>query len=168
MVPQNKTTVGEVIILSVAKSSFSYFDNPELTQEKFHNGWLYTGDLATWDEHAYITIIGRKDDMIVSGGENIYPVQVEALLNEHPKVCESLVLGIPDPRRGAVVVALIKAAEPTLTEQELRQYCLRHPMLSPYKRPRMYRFVDALPHTATGRLIHRRPPEISCSFQNVD
>ena len=161
MVPMDNKTVGEVAILSLAKSTCCYYANPELTKKKFKNGWLYTGDLATWDEHGYITIIGRKDDMIVSAGENIYPPQVEAILNEHPKVAESLVLGIPDPKRGQIVVALIKASDPSLDEREMKQYCLEHPMLSPYKRPRMYKFVDELPHNATGKLLHKMPKGIT-------
>lgn len=161
MVPMDGTTVGEVAVLSVAKSTCCYHGNPELTKKKFHNGWLYTGDLATWDEHGYVTIIGRKDDMIVSAGENIYPTQVEAILNEHPKVQESLVLGLPDPKRGKIVVALIKASDPTLDERELKQYCLEHPMLSPYKRPRLYKFLDELPHNATGKLLHRMPEGVT-------
>ena len=71
MVPQDSETVGEVVILSPAKSTATYANNEEMTRAKFHDGWLYTGDLATWDEHGYITIVGRKDDMIVSAGENI-------------------------------------------------------------------------------------------------
>ena len=161
MAPMDGTTVGEVAILSLAKSTCCYFANEELTKKKFKNGWLYTGDLATWDEHGYITIVGRKDDMIVSAGENIYPTQVEAILNEHPKVAESLVLGIPDPKRGQIVVALIKASDPSLDEREMKQYCLEHPMLSPYKRPRMYKFVDELPHNATGKLLHKMPEGIT-------
>ena len=161
MAPMDGTTVGEVAILSLAKSTCCYFANEELTKKKFRNGWLYTGDLATWDEHGYITIVGRKDDMIVSAGENIYPTQVEAILNEHPKVAESLVLGIPDPKRGQIVVALIKASDPSLDEREMKQYCLEHPMLSPYKRPRMYKFVDELPHNATGKLLHKMPEGIT-------
>ena len=161
MVPMDNKTVGEVAILSLAKSTCCYYANPELTKKKFKNGWLYTGDLATWDEHGYITIIGRKDDLIVSAGENIYPTQVEAILNEHPKVAESLVLGIPDPKRGQIVVALIKASDPSLDEREMKQYCLEHPMLSPYKRPRMYKFVDELPHNATGKLLHKMPKGIT-------
>ena len=161
MVPQDSETVGEVVILSPAKSTATYANNEEMTRAKFHDGWLYTGDLATWDEHGYITIVGRKDDMIVSAGENIYPVQIEAILNENPKVAESLVLGIPDPKRGAVVVAAIKPADPSLTEKELKQWCLNHPMLAPYKRPRKYRFVDELPHSGTGKLLHRMPEGVS-------
>ena len=157
MVPMDKTTVGEVVICGIAKSTCCYYNNPELTARKFKDGWLYTGDLATWDEKGYLSIVGRKDDMIVSAGENIYPTQVEAILNEHPKVAESLVLGLPDPKRGKIVLALVKASDPSLTEQELKQFCMEHPMLSPYKRPRIYRFVDELPHNATGKLLHKLP-----------
>ncbi len=161
LAPMDGETVGEVIICSLTKSTLCYCGNPELTAKKFRDGWLYTGDLATWDSKGYVSIVGRKDDMIVSAGENIYPTQVEAVLNEHPKVQESLVLGIPDPKRGKVVVALIKASDPSLTEQELRQFCLGHPMLAPYKRPRQYRFLDALPHNATGKLLHRMPEGVT-------
>ena len=161
MVPMDDKTVGEVVISSIAKSTCCYFDNEELTRKKFNNGWLYTGDLATWNEKGYITIIGRKDDMIVSAGENIYPTQIEAILNEHPKVAESLVLGIPDSRRGKIVVALIKPLDPSLTERELKQFCMDHPLLAPYKRPRLYKFVEELPHTATGKLLHKMPEGIS-------
>ncbi len=157
MVPMDRETIGEVVIMGIAKSTLCYAGNEELTRKKFHDGWLYTGDLATWDEKGYITIIGRKDDMIVSSGENIYPVQVEAILNEHPKVAESLVLGLPDPKRGKVVAAFIKALDPSLTERELKQFCLEHSMLSPYKRPRIYKIVDELPHNATGKLQHKLP-----------
>ncbi len=160
-VPMDGATVGEVVICGIAKSTCCYYGNPELTAKKFQDGWLYTGDLATWDEKGYVSIVGRKDDMIVSAGENIFPTQVEAILNEHPGVHESLVLGIPDARRGKVVVALIKAADPGLTEVELKQYCLHHPMLAPYKRPRLYRFVDELPHNATGKLLHKMPEGIT-------
>jgi len=159
LVPQDKTTVGEVIIFAPNKSTFCYFDNPKDTEAKFKDGWLYTGDLATWDEHPYITIIGRKDDMIVSAGENIYPVQVESILNGHPKVAESLVYGIPDPKRGFVIAALIRASDPSLTEKEIRQYCMNHPMLGSYKRPRVFRFVKELPHNATGKLLHKIPKD---------
>ena len=113
--------------------------------------------LNAW--HAYITIIGRKDDMIVSAGENIYPVQVESILNEHPKVAESLVFGIPDPKRGSVIAALIRPSDPSLTEKEMKQFCMNHPMLAPYKRPRIFRFVKELPHNATGKLLHKLPPD---------
>lgn len=84
---------GEIIISSPAKSAFCYYNNPEMTEQKFYKGFLYTGDVGTWDENEFVTVRGRKDDMIVSAGENIYPPQIEAVLNDHPKVAESAVIG---------------------------------------------------------------------------
>ena len=75
--------VGEVIVRSV-KSGYAYVDQPEEQAARFRDGWLYIGDLATWDSDEYVTIVGRKDDMIISGGENVHPTQVESVLNEHP------------------------------------------------------------------------------------
>lgn len=99
--------VGEVIIKSPSKSTMCYFDNPKVTKEKYYKGYLYTGDLATWDDKEYVTIAGRKDDMIICSGENIYPPQIEEVLNMHPKVQESIVTSVPDKTRGEVLVAYI-------------------------------------------------------------
>lgn len=154
VVPRNGVASGEVIIRSAAKSAFCYYNNPEMTAEKFYKGWLYTGDMATWDKDEFITICGRKDDMIVSAGENIYPAQIEAVLNEHPKVEESAVIGVPDTLRGEVVAAYVVASDATLTVDELKEYCIQSPMLSSYKWPRTYTLVKELPHTATGKLMH--------------
>ena len=92
--------------------------------------------------------------MIVSAGENIYPAQIEAVLNEHPKVAESAVIGIPDALRGEVVAAYVVAADESLTAEELKRYCIQSPMLSSYKWPRSFTLVKELPHTATGKLMH--------------
>lgn len=153
-VPRDGVTPGEIIISSPAKSAFCYYNNPEMTAQKFYKGWLYTGDVGTWDENEFITISGRKDDMIVSAGENIYPSQIEAVLNEHPKVAESAVIGIPDPLRGEVAAAYVVPSDDSLTVEELKDHCTHSPMLSSYKWPREYHLVDALPHTATGKLMH--------------
>ena len=153
-VPRDSETPGEIIISSPAKSAFCYFNNEEMTEKKFYKGWLYTGDVGTWDENEFVTVSGRRDDMIVSAGENIYPAQIEAVLNEHPKVAESAVIGIPDKLRGEVVAAYVVAKEPSLTVEELKDYCTHSPMLSSYKWPRAYHIVDELPHTATGKLMH--------------
>ena len=153
-VPRDGRTSGEVIIRSPAKSAFCYYNNPEMTAQKFYKGWLYTGDMATWDENEFVTICGRKDDMIVSAGENIYPTQIEAVLNEHPKVAESAVIGIPDKLRGEVVAAYIVPSDDSLTVEEIKEYCIQSPMLSSYKWPRSYTLVRELPHTATGKLMH--------------
>jgi acyl-CoA synthetase (AMP-forming)/AMP-acid ligase II len=92
--------------------------------------------------------------MIISGGENVHPVQVEEALNEHPGVQDALVTGAPDERWGELVVAYVVRRDETLTAAELERYCSTHPMLARYKRPRAYRFLDALPLTATGKKRH--------------
>ncbi|WP_204244607.1 class I adenylate-forming enzyme family protein [Butyricicoccus pullicaecorum] len=154
VVPHDSETPGEIIIRSPAKSAFCYYNNPEMTAQKFYKGWLYTGDMGTWDKNEFVTICGRKDDMIVSAGENIYPTQIEAVLNEHPKVAESAVIGIPDRLRGEVVAAYIVSSDDSLTVEEIKAYCVQSPMLSSYKWPRSYTLVKELPHTATGKLMH--------------
>jgi acyl-CoA synthetase (AMP-forming)/AMP-acid ligase II len=152
-VAKDGTEVGEVIVRS-PKGANTYFDSPRHDAEKFHDGWLYIGDLATWDENEFVTIIGRKDDMLISGGENVHPVQVEEALNEHPGVGDSLVVGVPDEQWGQLVVAYVVPADPDLTVADLDAHCRAHPMLSRFKRPRAYRFVDALPVSATGKKLH--------------
>lgn len=152
--------VGEVIVRS-PKSANAYFDAPGAEKEKFNDGWLHIGDLATWDQHEFVTIVGRKDDMLVSGGENVHPVQVEEALNEHRGVADCLVVGAPDDKWGQMVVAYVV---PTgdVTASELDVHCRTHPMLSPFKRPRAYRFVDALPVSATGKKLHYKATDQAC------
>ena len=152
-VPQDGATIGEVAMRSV-KSGYAYANNPAEEAARFRDGWVFTGDLATWDSQGYVTIVGRKDDMIISGGENVHPVQVEEVLNEHPLVRESMVVGVPDERWGEVVVAYVVPAAEGLTAAECDKHCLAHPMLATYKRPRGYAFVASLPRTATGKLMH--------------
>ena len=153
MAPRDGQTIGEVVMRSV-KSGYAYVNNPAEEAARFRDGWVFTGDLATWDALGYVTIVGRKDDMIISGGENVHPVQVEEVLNEHPLVRESLVVGVPDEHWGEIVVAYVVPAEEGLTAAECDKHCLAHPMLANYKRPRGYKFVAALPRTATGKLMH--------------
>ncbi|MDO5141518.1 MAG: AMP-binding protein [Eubacteriales bacterium] len=153
-VPRDDMTPGEIIISSPAKCAFCYTNDEPLTRAKFYKGWLYTGDVGTWDEDGFITVAGRKDDMIVSAGENIYPTQIEAVLNEHPKVLESAVIGAPDALRGEIVTAYVVPADDSLTIDELKAHCARSPLLSSYKWPRAYYLVSELPHTATGKLMH--------------
>ncbi|MGC9221870.1 MAG: class I adenylate-forming enzyme family protein [Solirubrobacteraceae bacterium] len=150
---QDGREVGEVIVRSV-KSGYSYVNNDDEQGARFRDGWLYIGDLATWDKDSYVTIIGRKDDMIISGGENVHPTQVEAVLNEHPGVRESVVVGVPDERWGEMVVAYVVADDPDVNVAALEQHTRNHLMLAGYKRPRAYRFVDEIPLTATGKKLH--------------
>ncbi len=145
------TEVGEIIVKAPAKTTYTYVNKEAEAEKVFYKGWIYIGDMGTWDENEYITVVGRKNNMIISSGENIHPVQVEEILNQHPKVKESVVVGVPDELRGEAVTAYIIKADASLTAKELHHFCTEHPMLAAYKRPRYYRFVDELPYTATGK-----------------
>ena len=153
-VPQDGSTAGEVIICSPAKSTYSYIRNQPMEEQKFYKGWMYTGDLATWDGDSFITICGRKDDMIVSSGENIYPTQIEEVLNGHPGVADCIVTSVPDPMRGQAVVAYVVPKHDGLTVRDLVAFCNGSNHLPPYKRPRFYRIVDQIPYNATGKKLH--------------
>lgn len=154
LVAKDGREIGEVIIRSPAKSAGCYVNNPEMSARKFHRGYHYTGDLATWDQNEFVTIISRKDDMIISAGENIYPVQIEAIFNSHPKIAECAIIGVPDKRHDQAIAAYIVAEDKSLTIEELKKFAHSHPMLSSFKRPKYYHLVDNLPHTATGKLMH--------------
>ena len=120
---------------------------------------MYTKDLGTWDKNHYVTIAGRKDDMIVSAGENIFPPQIEEVLNSHPKVADSIVTGVPDKLRKDSIAAYVVKADESLTAKELSKFCANSPMLSAYKCPKYYRFVDEVPRNATGKLLHYKIKE---------
>lgn len=154
VVPTDNETEGEVIIKCPAKSTYCYANNEQATKEKFYKGWMYTGDIGTWDKKQFITIAGRKDDMIISKGENIYPARIEETLNLHPKVSECIVTGVPDSTRGESLAAYIIPADDSLTVAELLDFCNESPNLSKYQTPRYFRFVKELPHTATGKKQH--------------
>ena len=145
---------GEVIIKCPAKTTYCYVDNEQATKEKFYKGWMYTGDIGTWDEKQYISIAGRKDDMIISKGENIYPARIEEVINLNPKVSECIVTGVPDSTRGESLAAYVIKSDDSLTVAELLEFCSQSPNLSKYQVPRYYRFVTELPHTATGKKQH--------------
>ena len=154
MVPTDGESVGEVIIYAPGKSTYSYYNNPDEEKKKFYRGWMYTGDLGTWTENRYVTINGRKDDMIVCAAENVYPAQIEEVLNRHEKVAESIVTAVPDPLRGEAIAAYVVPKDPSLTVEELHSFCQASPLLSAYKRPRFYRLVEEIPLTATGKKMH--------------
>lgn len=153
-VPKDSNTEGEIIIKCPTKSTYCYVNNEKATEEKFADGWMYTGDVGTWDEQQYITIAGRKDDMIISKGKNIYPARIEEVLNRHPKVCECIVTGVPDSTRGESVAAYVIPEDDSLTVAELIDHCAKSPDISKYQVPRYYRFVTELPQTATGKKQH--------------
>ncbi len=141
---------GEVVIRGdqVMKG---YFRNPEATAETLVDGWLHSGDLGKFDEEGYLYIVGRKKDMIISGGENIYPAEVEAVLYKHPKIVEAAVLGVPDEQWGESVkaVVVLKPGE-TMGELEVIEYCRQN--LASYKKPKYVQFVTSLPRTDVGKI----------------
>ena len=153
-VAPDEDEVGEIIIRS-PKSANVYFNASEQENAKFNNGWLHIGDLGTWDADQFVTVVGRKDDMLVSGGENVHPVQVEEALNQHEGVADSVVVGVPDEKWGRKVVAYVVPKDgEELTIEALDEHCRSHPMLSSFKRPRAYRFVESVPVNATGKKVH--------------
>ena len=151
---QDGLEIGEVILSSPAKSPYLYYDNESETERKYYKGFLYTNDLATWDGKGFITIVGRRDDMIISSGENIYPTEVEAVLAMNPKVKDCVVTSVPDKVRGQLVTAYIVPKDGALTVGELDDFCKESPYIANFKRPRYYRFVDSVPYTATGKKRH--------------
>ena len=154
IVAMDGKTEGEVIIFSTGKSALSYYENPLQTEEKYYKNWFYTKDVGTWDENGYVSISGRKDDMIICMGENIYPAQVEEVINKYEKVKDCMVTGVADPSRGESVVAYIIPADESLTAKEMNHYCVSGNDLSEYKCPRYYVFVKELPYNSTGKKQH--------------
>ena len=152
LVAKDGKEIGEIILGVTAKSGMAYYGNEELSDQKFYKGFFYSGDLGIWDKDSFVTIVTRKDDMIVCAGENIYPAQIEGVLMEHPGVAETCVVGVPDKLRGQVTVAYVVPKDDTLTVKELVRFVNAHPMLAAYKRPKFYCLCKELPHTATGKL----------------
>lgn len=159
IVDKDNVTEGEIIIQSPAKSTYSYFHDEKSTEQKFYKGWMYTGDTGVWDKDSIVTIKGRKDDMMVVSGENIYPTQIEEAVIQAEKVKDCIVTSIPDNVRGQAVVAYVIAEDPSLTIKELNDFCAQSKMLSKYKRPRYFAIVDKIPHTATGKKQHNKIKE---------
>ncbi|HWK67389.1 MAG TPA: AMP-binding protein [Rhizobiaceae bacterium] len=128
-----------------------YWDDAERTAEAIdEDGWMHTGDLATIDDEGYCNIVGRVKDMVIRGGENIYPREVEEFLYRHPKVREVQVFGVPDPKYGEELCAwIVPLAGQTVTEEEMRDYC--RDQIAHYKVPRYFRFKAELPMTVTGK-----------------
>jgi len=141
--------VGEVVVKGAGVMK-EYYKNPELTAKTIRNGWLFTGDLGRVDEEGFIYLVDRKKDLIISGGENIYPGEVEDIILKHPKVRDTALIGVPHDRLVEVPAAIIDVVEgETLTEEEIRAYCEQN--LPRYKRPHRYIF-DKVPRNPTGKI----------------
>lgn len=148
-VPQGE--VGEIIYRGPTMMK-RYYNNPQATEEAFKGGWFHSGDLVRMDEEGYIYVVDRKKDMIISGGENIYPKELEEVLYTHPDILEAAVIGVPDPDWGESVKAfIVMKLGKQLTEQEVIGYCRQH--ISSYKKPRIVEFIDVLPRNASGKIL---------------
>ncbi|MFA8435535.1 MAG: AMP-binding protein [Marinifilaceae bacterium] len=138
-----------------------YWNNQEATQSVIDDaGWMHTGDLASMDEEGYVTITGRIKDMIIRGGENISPFEIEEFLHTHDAISEVYVIGVPDYKYGEVVMTWIKFKEgKSATEEELREYCTGQ--IATYKIPKYWKFTDEFPTTVTGKIRKVEMREIS-------
>jgi len=141
--------VGELILKGNGVMK-EYYKNPEKTAETIRDGWLYTGDMAKWDRDGFLHFVDRKKDVIITGGENIFPVDLESVLIGQPKVKDVAIIGIPDERLGEVVVAIVEPkVGMDITEKEMRAFF--EPQLPKYAWPRILLF-DKVPRNPTGKI----------------
>ncbi len=162
--PVKEGEVGELCVKGPGVM-VEYYNDPEATAEVLRDGWLHTGDMARVDEEGFIYLVDRKKDVIISGGENLYPVQIEAFLAAHPKIHDVAVIGLPDKRLGEIAAAIIQVKEGMkLTEEEVDQFCVDLPR---YKRPRKIIFAEVL-RNATGKIDKPRLRERYNSVRLVD
>jgi acyl-CoA synthetase (AMP-forming)/AMP-acid ligase II len=143
------------VLLSVPGRPREYYGDPEATASTWVDGWLVTGDLGRIDEDGYLYIVGRSKDVIIRGGNNIFPNDVEHVIETHPAVREAAVIGVPHPVLGEDLVAIVALSSgESITDEELRAYTLEH--LAQYKVPRRWQFVGSLPRNATGKVVKDR------------
>ena len=142
-----------------------YYNDPKATEEVLHDGWLYTGDMAMEDEDGFIFLVDRKKDVIISGGENIYPVQIEDFLRTNESILDVAVIGLPDQRLGEISAAIISLKPGMIcTEEEINEFCRKLPR---YKRPRKIIFAD-VPRNATGKIEKPKLREMYGAAHLVD
>jgi len=146
--------IGQLIVRGPQAMS-GYWNNPFETAKKLKAGWLYTGDLFSRDRNGFFHFHGRADDMIVSGGENIYPREVEEILYRCPGVQEAAIVGLPDPKWGSVVTAFVVRSDADVTADGIDAFCKSSDDLAGYKRPKRIVFLDTLPTNPSGKVLKR-------------
>ena len=158
----NEVPIGEIgeIVVRGEVVMAGYWNNPEATAEAIRDGWLYTGDMGTFDDNGYLTLRDRSKDLIISGGMNIYPREVEEVLLRHEGVKAVAVVGKPDPEWGEAIVAFVVVDDAVSqpTTESLDKTCLDN--IARYKRPKEYRFVDSLPTNNYGKVVKRELREL--------
>jgi long-chain acyl-CoA synthetase len=146
--------IGEVVERGEVFSVHGYWNRPEANKEVFRGGWFHSGDLGYLDEDGYLYIVDRKQDLIITGGQNIYPAEVEEILYQHPAVALAAVVGVPDPVRGELAKAYIVLKEGTSAgEREIIDFVRGR--IAKFKAPRMVEFVKELPLGPTGKILKR-------------
>jgi 2-furoate---CoA ligase len=140
--------------LDSAEAFAGYWNRPDADEKALRGGWYFTGDVGRLDDDGDLWLVGRVDDMIISGGENVHPLEVEDAVARHPNVIEVAVVGEADDRLGQRVVAVV-VVDPGTTAEELDAFCLASETLARWKRPREYRFVDELPKSPSGKILRR-------------
>jgi long-chain acyl-CoA synthetase len=160
--------VGE-IIASGPQIMMGYYNKPAETAAVLKDGWVYTGDLGFFDEDGYLSVVDRKKDLVISSGYNVYPVEIDDVLFEHPKILEACTIGVPDSYRGESIKAFVVVKEgETLTADEVVAYCKEK--LAPYKVPKEVEFMDELPKTVVGKILRRelRDMELKKGEEDTD
>jgi acyl-CoA synthetase (AMP-forming)/AMP-acid ligase II len=161
---------GELIIDANVDTIFSsYLNRPDATAEALRDGWYYSGDVCLKHENGDMDLIGRVDDMIRSGGENIHPSEVEPTLESHPAIKEVSLIGIPDPKWGEMVVACLTAVDSdwVVEAAELDTF-MKESTVADFKRPKAYVFMNALPRNAANKILRRELREIAVNTQAGD
>ncbi|MGD9080376.1 MAG: long-chain fatty acid--CoA ligase [Desulfobacterales bacterium] len=159
--PEKELPPGEPgeLVIKGPQIMMGYYKRPEETADVLKDGWFYTGDIGMLDDDGYLSIVDRKKDMIIAGGYNIYPIELDDVLMGHPKVLEACTIGVQDEYRGETVKAFIVTREgETLTQEEVTQYCKDN--LAAYKVPKMFEFIDELPKSAVGKVLRRKLKEM--------
>ncbi|WP_053367478.1 o-succinylbenzoate--CoA ligase [Bacillus sp. FJAT-27245] len=147
------------ILLKGPNVTPGYLNRPRETAERIVDGWLHTGDIGRLDEEGFLYVLDRRSDLIISGGENIYPAEIEAVLLSHPEIRDAGVAGMPDSKWGQAPAAfIVPKGDITLSIDELRQFCLGR--LAKYKVPREFHFVSELPRNASNKLLRRKLPDM--------
>ncbi|NKB57148.1 MAG: AMP-binding protein [Alphaproteobacteria bacterium] len=154
---------GEILVRGDSVMN-GYWGNPEATAETLRGGWLHTGDVGTFDADGFLTLMDRSKDMIISGGTNIYPREVEEVLLRHPEIAEVSVIGRPHPEWGEVVIAYIVAGDRAPEPALLDTYCAEN--IARFKRPKEYRFVDELPKNNYGKVLKTELRDIDAKAIN--
>jgi fatty-acyl-CoA synthase len=152
----NDVSTGEVgeILTRGPNIMVGYYKDAEATAETLRGGWLHTGDLGRLDEEGFLYIVDRKKDMIITGGENVYPREIEEVLYGHPKILEAAVIGLPDPDWGERIHAVVALKEgESLSEQEVVDHCKSY--IASFKKPKSVEFVDRLPRSPAGKVLKR-------------